>query len=666
MSEAPIQLTVRELLSDSDYLIPMYQRNYAWEEAEIRQLVRDIADYVDRDQAYHIGTLVVYGRSNGKRKVYETIDGQQRLTTLILLACYLKNETEINMDWFKRPGLHFECRRASSRTLEAAFHGVLVKDTPESLADEDVNASIRAGYRLVRQALNTELTKRSARQVTISEFTGYLLERVCIVRVKLPEKTDLNHYFEIMNNRGEQLEKHEVLKSYLMKAVEEGSLQKERESNKRCIHEVWEACMEMERYLQMSFSLKVRNRLFGKDDWSTLQMTSFDELRDALDEAGREPDETAEEMTLERIINSSTNPGSLESSENNSQEQFNTIINFPNFLLHVLRLYVAENMKKEVSLDDKQLIDAFKIHILDAPDPSDKANRVKDFIFCLLRCKHLLDHYVLKREFVGGKDHWSLKKCNWSKGSAGSSGSPSYVNTFSKEEDIEADDDNNRRILMLLSAFHVSTPTMAYKYWLNAALAFLFREKEVRAEQYLDYLESVAKAFVFDRFLAKKGGDDYFEIIHTRHGRCETTRGSVLPEDIDKRLNFGVIENNFIFNYLDYLLYLQNPKRFGYWDFTFRSSVEHFYPQTPVDETPALDEHSLHCFGNLCLISHSKNSRLSNLPPEAKRSLYPNDTFDSPKQRLMLDQLEEREWDEDAIRLHDLEMKSHLLENLTN
>lgn len=663
MSEAPIQLTVRKLLSDSDYLIPMYQRNYAWEEAEIRQLVRDIADYVGGGQPYHIGTLVVYERRDEGRTVYETIDGQQRLTTLILLACYLKNETQENMEWFKRPGIHFECRRASSRTIEAAFHGVLVKDAPESLADEDVNASIRAGYQLVRQALKTELTKRSARQVTESEFTDYLLERVCIVRVKVPEKTDLNHYFEIMNNRGEQLEKHEVLKSKLMDALDSNSPPEEKESNQRCIHAVWEACMEMERYLQMSFSLKVRNCLFGKDDWSTLQVACFDELRDALEEVGREPDQTEEEMSLEQIIHSSTNPGSLGGPENDSPEQFNTIINFPNFLLHVLRLYVAETTGNEVSLDDKQLITAFESHILETSDPGVK---VKGFIFSLLRCKHLLDHYVLKREFVGGKDHWSLKKCNWSKSSAGSSGSPSYVNTFSKKDDIEADDDNNRKILMLLSAFHVSTPTMAYKYWLNAALAYLFSEKEVRAETYFNYLESVARAFVFDRFLAAKGnGVDYFEMIHVREGRCTTVRTTVCQEDIDARLTFRAIENNFVFNYLDYLLYLQDRKRFGSWDFTFRSSVEHFYPQTPVDEILVLDKKSLHCFGNLCLISHSKNSRLSNLPPEAKRSLYPNGKFDSPKQRLMLDELEKREWDEEAIYQHDQSMKTLLLGSLT-
>lgn len=671
MSETPTQLNVRSLLSDGDYLIPMYQRNYAWEEAEIRQLVRDVADNVGSGLPYHIGTLVVHRRKDG---ALETIDGQQRLTTLILLACLLKNEKrdQVKMEWFARLGIRFECRPASSRTLEAAFHGVLVKDDPESLADEDVNASIRAGYRLVRQALDTELMRRSTAKVSIAEFADYLLERVYIVRVKVPEKTDLNHYFEIMNNRGEQLEKHEVLKSKLMDALDRHCPLEEREANRRCLHAVWEACMEMERYLQMGFPVAARDRLFGRGDWSSPRVWEFTTLRDALEEArmeiekpGTDAEGTAneflDEMTLEQIIHWPTNPGSPEVFWENLPEQFNTIINFPNFLLHVLRVHVAEETGREVSLDDKQLIPSFEQHLLATADPGEAA---KAFVFSLFRCKHLLDHYVLKREFVGGKDHWSLKKCKCSRGNAGSSGSPSYVNSFSKDEDVEADDDINRRILTLLSAFHVSTPTMAYKYWLNAALAYLFREEEVRAESYLDYLESVARAFVFDRFLATGDGVEYFEMIHNRRGRSATRCGTLQPDNLDRRLAFGAIDNNLVFNYLDYLIWLEDRKRFGSWDFTFRSSVEHFYPQTPVDEVPALEKNVLDCFGNLCLISHSKNSRLSNLPPEAKRSLYPNGTFDSPKQRLMLDELEKTEWNEEAILRHDRAMKDLLLDSL--
>ena len=87
----------------------------------------------------------------------------------------------------------------------------------------------------------------------------------------------------------------------------------------------------------------------------------------------------------------------------------------------------------------------------------------------------------------------------------------SYVNAFGDDEDDEGNS-NNRRILMLLSAFHVSTPTLVYKHWLNAALFHLFYTDEIQSNEYLLYLESVAKAFVFDRFLADGEGAEYFDI----------------------------------------------------------------------------------------------------------------------------------------------------------
>lgn len=77
------------------------------------------------------------------------------------------------------------------------------------------------------------------------------------------------------------------------------------------------------------------------------------------------------------------------------------------------------------------------------------------------------DQYLIKREFAKGSDGWSLKRLRWN-----SSTSTSYTNTFQKENGDYAG--ANRQILMLLSAFHVSTPTLVYKHWLNGALYYLF------------------------------------------------------------------------------------------------------------------------------------------------------------------------------------------------
>lgn len=97
------QQTIRQLFSDkkADFLIPDYQRPYAWGENECQTLWDDIFTFAfpDNDYSkfdsdsdeYFLGPIVTFKNENAK---LEVIDGQQRLTTLMLLirAFYSKFE----------------------------------------------------------------------------------------------------------------------------------------------------------------------------------------------------------------------------------------------------------------------------------------------------------------------------------------------------------------------------------------------------------------------------------------------------------------------------------------------------------------------------------------------------------------------------------------------
>ena len=87
------QKTIFELFSDkkSDFLIPDYQRPYAWSEEQCQTLWDDIFafsfpdnDYekFDDNEEYFLGCVVMFKNENGR---LEVIDGQQRLTTLMLI-----------------------------------------------------------------------------------------------------------------------------------------------------------------------------------------------------------------------------------------------------------------------------------------------------------------------------------------------------------------------------------------------------------------------------------------------------------------------------------------------------------------------------------------------------------------------------------------------------
>jgi hypothetical protein len=622
-------LNISELLNgNSHYSIPIYQRNYAWGEKEITQLIQDIADYAEKNakKDYYIGTLVVYERKDeSKGLIYETIDGQQRLTTLTILLSTLKNnKTKLNftndISWFKL-NLAFDSRIKSTETLQNVYDGNVSKKL-------NFNTEIKSAYEDCLKVL--ERIIKDKKDLTVQQFCDYLFEKVLILRVPVPSDTDLNHYFEIMNSRGEQLEKHEVLKAKLLEIISKS------EAETKAFNQVWEACSNMEKYVQYGFNIAERNLVFGNNDWNNLEVKSFDDLTLLLNTS----DQNSENQKLSAfdILKEQKSFQNRNVQDNENPDRFNSVINFPNFLLHVLRV----QQKTDIPLDDKRLLDIFDAIL---KNENDKENFVKTFAFNLMKCKFLFDNYVIKREFLNGTDNWSLKRLKWYSGNK-----VSYVNSFGVEENN--DDANNNTILMLLGMFHVSTPTLVYKHWLNATLKFVFETNQITPENYATYLKTLAKSFLFDRYLANSP-KDYFEIIYTNLGETKNTETEI---DLNK-LDQGTSVENFVFNYLDFLIWQeQNDDNFK---FTFRSSVEHYYPQRPLDGLEQLQQTDVDKFGNLCLISNNTNSRLWNLPPDGKKSYFLNtNAYESLKQKIML---REEKWTLTEIDKHGNEMKNKLI-----
>ncbi len=91
--------------TDMEYIIPLYQRAYAWEDKQITQLIEDISDISDETN-YYIGSLIVSKQGNK----YEVVDGQQRLTSLYLLLNCLGLDVKNT--------LTFACREKSNYTLK--------------------------------------------------------------------------------------------------------------------------------------------------------------------------------------------------------------------------------------------------------------------------------------------------------------------------------------------------------------------------------------------------------------------------------------------------------------------------------------------------------------------------------------------------------------------
>ncbi|GAA0782729.1 MULTISPECIES: DUF262 domain-containing protein [Pseudomonadati] len=630
MSQAnPVEsLSVKAIFDkNTQYIIPIYQRNYAWGAPEIEQLIQDISDAAGlitqseqsngsvnvKQTTYYLGSLVVYQRTaqfQQSKVVYETIDGQQRHTTLSILLAYLKHREVLDTD--KLEGLvinlTFDSRPKSSRALDDIYTG--------NTNGESEEPNIHAAFNIIQRFFKTKGLDTGA---NTQQFLKYLLDNVVILRVVVPPQTDLNHYFEIMNNRGEQLEKHEVLKAKFM-----ASLDSEEERN--CFSTIWEACSNMTRYTQMGFQSDLRKAVFG-DDWQTMP-ASFDAIQAKHTSKLQKQDA----MTLRDIIANKASSANSYDEAREKQERFGTVIDFSNFLLHVLKLMKTQ---ESVSLDDKKLIDAFI--------SNDFGLRVdaKAFVYELLKQRILFDSYIIKPDQHDEKRKWSLLTLDHSS----SSSSFSYINSFGKEQDTTL----NEKLMMILAMFHVSNPAMVYKRWLNDALSILNQstvQKEnliVDGEVYLTELERLSERYFTD-----------------------ITEGKSLAfsEDNSGVLHQGTGVHNFVFNRLDYLLWkrlsdnetfdgigkINLGKHFDDFQFSFRTSVEHYFPQT--DPSGASKMKDVDRFGNLCLISPSSNSKLSNYYPEGKKSFYrENNRAESLKQAIMMSY---DKWGPDVIGLENI------------
>ena len=611
MSEKITSLKVEDIFysENGKYKIPIYQRNYAWKEPQIRQLIRDIYDYCgekNKEKKYYIGTLVV--RPDKEKNTFEVIDGQQRLTTLSMLVAYLKkvsNNTQESEKTELENTITFQCRQVSTNFLNKIWE--------DQSDDCDATDSITAGYQILKKSFEDIVKKE-----TVEDYLNYLRENVIVYRISVPEDTDLNHYFEIMNTRGEQLEKHEILKAKLL------SVFKYNTGTIEFYSKIWDACSDMGKYL--------------------CPKTLLPDPQDKTHDKGN----NEENFTINSIIENTDGKPGNNNGQNNSQEdnsaedRYRSIIDFPNFLLMVLKL-----MDKETVLDDKKLLYEF-----DKKLKFKSANEiqlfVKEFFKKLLVTRFLFDTYVIKRELSSGK--WILKSLSVEKNKK----EKTLKNTFD-------DDSKNKQILMLLSMFEVSFPNYSYKSWLFDVLKYLTeqpRSIDLWCDIYCNNSSCFSQWYNVE-------ADDYIKFLEEsaskkRDTYIKNTDNVELDYDKFNTFDIGTAVPNFIFNLLDYKLWKNEKDKDKYKDFefTYRDSVEHFYPQNPISGEGVTNVNS---FGNLCLITSDMNSRLNNLSPAAKREIW---NASKSRQSIKLSKmLEIEDWNENAIKDHKRKMLEILFDD---
>ena len=613
----PELLTVDELFSHGNvYTVPIYQRNYAWRAAQIEQLISDIQDAaMGHESSYFLGNLVVTPRA--KPNDFEVIDGQQRLTTLYLLLTFLEHVGPQPYDRHKGR-LQYESRVRASEALrrvgQASYRdGRQVQD---SLTEED--GGIHEGFNIIHQTIETKFRDPVSR----GQFAEFLRFKVTVVRASLPPTTDLNRYFEIMNTRGQQLLQVDIVKARLMSKLPD--------AERAGFAWIWDACADMDTYVQMSLArgdTGLRSTIFG-DDWCWLVPTDFNALlrmRSQFD-ASTSTFAAVAALSLEGALQKYAQAHVQESSVDEGNERFRSTIEFPVFLLHVLKVKNGQGDENEGQLDDKHLIASFT----NAMPTDHEAQWVRDFAFTLLKCRNLFDAFILKRQFTTSTDSeegdWSLQRLKKNTSSA----TPGYVHTFRTDTATDEPDTATHDALLLQSMLRITYTSPRSMHWITKVLQWL------AAQQNLDRLSSSDLANLLRDYAREKVAKAFFQ-----------------GEERAQGLSTGRI----VFTYLDYLLLDEKAKK--NFKFQFRNSIEHFYPQNPDKEQSGatVSDENLNLLGNLALVSVGANSKFSNNLPRAKAETFKlTIESQSPKLRLMGELTRNEGWGDVQVSRHHTKM----------
>ncbi|MCZ6169291.1 DUF262 domain-containing protein [Campylobacter ureolyticus] len=562
------------------FIIPLYQREYVWQKEEVETLINDLEK---SEGAYYIGNIVV-------DENYNVIDGQQRLTTLYLMQMVLSPNECFD--------LSYEIRQSDNEFLKSKNLDNL---------DECENENIRENLIFIKS--KKDLLEKEK-----------LLDKVRITLTKLPPDTDITRYFELINSRGLQLEKHQILKAKFLEILNNDE-SKNDESNIDWA-KIWDYCSSMDCFIEDIIVYKNQ-----KEKVEDIRDNFLEFLRSGnigtLSYFKKENTESEnKKVKILKVLN-----GEVDNNKNDELNiggllEYKSIIRFDYLLLNVLKFnaksYGIE--KKDIVMSNADLLKEFyKVSEFDI-------NFAKYFIKDMLKFRLIFDYFVFKRDVLD---------------------EPYFRDMRDKESFFNIKDSKALQMIELL--FNHTAQNYKAQEWVQEVVRY-----------------------VKDNLLNNENFDLISELENKDKERAE--------KHTDKELDKGTKVAHYWFYRLEYLLWKNFDNYFKgdiyqvvkeRYYLTRLNSIEHIQPQSKCNEND-FNEDTINNFGNLALISGGKNSSLGGQDTVKKKVDIQNwidgkQRAQSLKMILALDSVSiEDPWDFEKAKNHGDEMKELLFKDLEN
>lgn len=214
---------IRKIFTDK-YIIPDFQRPYSWDRDQCDQLWEDFIDFYEnqtsKDDKYFLGNIVI----NPAGEALSVIDGQQRLTTLLLLikAFHSKAGTAVVLD---------ECLKikdplTSELTKELRLDSLVVDDDKKNLydivfnnGDNTPDCPLKANYIDFCDKIDEWWKLHNYSTDSLNRLILCLLDQIVLLPIHCGSEDDALTIFETINNRGMSLSDADIFKAKLHHAA---------------------------------------------------------------------------------------------------------------------------------------------------------------------------------------------------------------------------------------------------------------------------------------------------------------------------------------------------------------------------------------------------------------------------------------------------------------
>lgn len=610
--------------------IPIYQRLYVWKELQVNKLLEDIFDAYSREEDnYYLGGIVTC--LNGGK--LDLIDGQQRFTTLWLICMVISSMEQNVCDEMKS-----FCGNEQELRIQFAIRPQITKFLMSHVEKEKSNDDA------VKQESDVEnmieaignikaFCESKGHKEYLTGFASFIMKKVILVRTEIPEETDLNKLFELINGRGQQLSQTDILKSHILNLI-----RKETNENEDVLiryGQIWNACADMNEFVEHNIqqedpSLSWKDRLvYDKESVGNEEGIVTDFGNDFFDKYIQTPvnDDLIDqpESLFNVFLNSSVEKEDKKNNEDNSHlnsngREIRSIVSFQMLLLYTLRIFLIENKLKIYGKNERYDIDFFnEKSLLKIFEPAIKQmeqdKSAQTFIKLLWMVRVLFDKNVVKwiKEDGETDEVLTIRTLRISMDQKGN---------LKVHRDSANSGNRITEMTQLQSILYFSQPRI-YELWLCPFLYHSFSENDPNdLLKYLQQLDNVLLCLPYEssQDMLWRTYDVMTNGLGNHKGEefCNYFRHIAEQED-------GCKFAHYLFYKMEYMLWLKyrRTKEYTYWNeyrLSSKNSVEHINPQTPKYNQSQISY--LNTFGNLVLVSREVNSSYSNKSFKEKQAQF--------------------------------------------